>query len=431
MTHARRISAFVSVLLCAALTALACMAALTVFPTRLSAQVDGDPVAFGTWRRLHSEILDEDRLLKVHLPRGYEETEIGYPVVYVLYADFNYLYYGEAIHELTLYGLDIMPQAIVVGVVNVRRYRDLMPVGPEGSPESINRFLRFMQDELFPFIEREYRTKEFRMLIGPQAGACFGLYSIIESPGTFDAFILNNPFRNPDVTEYLREPFKGMLEMGTVPPTYMSIVTKQSDFPLSLEGLRQLEGLLSEKAPEHLRWRVRIEETPAFLSPLCIGDALIDIFSGYPFPQDAEVNSLSDIMKHYDALSDRYGYSVDPSDHVLAHQADQLSDRGMYDASLEVLHRLIEIYPHSLNGYLRLGFVYTVKEDTIRAIQYFEECLRRDPNITPAREWLQRLKPPNAYFIWADGIFTNDNPPHQSVARRYWHRRWARQTCRR
>lgn len=403
MTQIEKVSACLSIFLRTVLTALACIALLTVFPAHLSAQVDGDPVAFGTWRRLHSEILDEDRLLKVHLPRGYEESAIGYPVVYILYADFNYLYYSEAIHELQLYGLDMMPQAIVVGVVNVQRYRDLMPVGPEGSPESINRFLRFMREELFPFIERQYRTKKFRILIGPQAGACFGLYSIIESPGLFDAFILNNPFSNPDVTEYLREPFEQTLETGKAPRTYMSIVTKESDFPQSLEGLRQLEGLLAEKAPEHLQWRVKIKETPAFISPLCIGDALLDIFSSYPFPQDAEVNSLSDIMKHYDALSGRYGFSVDPSDQVLAQQADRLSDRGMNDAALEVLHKLIEIYPHSLNGYLRLGFVYTAEGDTSRAIQYFEECLRRDPRITPAREWLRRLKPPPGIDSWPEG----------------------------
>jgi tetratricopeptide (TPR) repeat protein len=210
----------------------------------------------------------------------------------------------------------------------------------------------------------------------------------------FDAFILNNPFRNPEVTEYLREPFKRMLEMGTVGRTCMSIVTKQSDFPESLEGLQQLEDLLAEKAPEHLRWRVTIEETAAFITPLCIGDAILDIFSGYPFPQDAEVNSLSDIMKHYDALSERYGFPVDPSDHVMAFQADNLSDRGMFDAALEVLHRLIELYPYSLNGYLRLGFNYAAKNDTTRAIKYFEECLKHDPNITPAIAWLQRLKPP-------------------------------------
>ncbi|MFC1500807.1 tetratricopeptide repeat protein, partial [Candidatus Zixiibacteriota bacterium] len=327
-------------------------------------------------------------------PRGYKETGIGYPVVYVLYADHTYLYYGEAIHDLTLFGLDLMPETIVVGIVNVQRYRDLMPVGPEGSPESIDRFLRFMQEELFPFIEDEYRTKGFRILIGPQAGACFGIYSIIESPRMFNAFILNNPFRNPDVMEYLLEPFEQTLERGKLPRTWLSIVTRQSESPRALEGIRTLKNILSDRAPDNLQWQVAIQETPAFLEPLGIDDALLEIFSRYPFPAAAEVNNLSDIMEHYQGLSDLYGFPIDPSDQVLALQSDQLADRGMYDSALEVLHQLIETYPHSMNGYLRLGLVNAAKGDTTRAIHYFEECLRRDPYITPARDWLTRLLPP-------------------------------------
>ena len=91
MTSTRTIQVSVEVRLFAALTALTFLGMIAAFPSKVRAQADGDPVAFGTWRRLHSEILDEDRLLKVYLPRGYEEASIGYPVVYVLYADFNYL----------------------------------------------------------------------------------------------------------------------------------------------------------------------------------------------------------------------------------------------------------------------------------------------------------------------------------------------------
>jgi len=330
----------------------------------------------------------------VHLPRGYSEAEIGYPVVYVLYADSSYLYYAEAIHYLSLYGLDLMPQAVVVGVVNVQRYRDLMPIGREGSPESIDRFRRFMQEELFPFIEEEYRTKDFRILIGPQAGACFGLYSIVESPGMFDAFILNNPYRNPEVIDYLEAPFVQALGSGRPLPLYLSVVTGRSERVRSLDGMRLLEDLLTRHAPGYLQWRMSVEETPAFLEPMGVDESLLEIFADYPFPGDTEVNGLADIITHYDALTERYGYAVDPSDQVLAFQADQLAERDLHDAALEVLHELVEVYPHSLNGYLRLGFVYTAVGDTTRAIRYFEECLRRDPNITPARDWLQRLKPP-------------------------------------
>jgi hypothetical protein len=33
--------------------------------------------------------------------------------------------------------------------------------------------------------------------------------------------------------------------------------------------------------------------------------------------------------------------------------------------------------------------------ETAAAIRYYEECLRRDPNMIVAREWLDRLKTPD------------------------------------
>ncbi len=48
------------------------------------AQEDGDPVSIGTYRKLNSKILNEDRTLLVNLPRRYNEPTIRYSVLYIL-----------------------------------------------------------------------------------------------------------------------------------------------------------------------------------------------------------------------------------------------------------------------------------------------------------------------------------------------------------
>jgi len=58
---------------------------LVVFVMPILAQEDGDPVSIGTYRKLHSDILNEDRILLVNLPEGYNETKNSYPVLYILY----------------------------------------------------------------------------------------------------------------------------------------------------------------------------------------------------------------------------------------------------------------------------------------------------------------------------------------------------------
>ena len=47
----------------------------------LQAQQEEDPVTIGTYKILHSKILDEDRTLLIHLPRGYESSFVAYPVI--------------------------------------------------------------------------------------------------------------------------------------------------------------------------------------------------------------------------------------------------------------------------------------------------------------------------------------------------------------
>jgi hypothetical protein len=52
-------------------------------PVPASPQAEGDPISLGTYRVVHSQILGEDRVLQLHLPRGYDSSDAAYPVVYL------------------------------------------------------------------------------------------------------------------------------------------------------------------------------------------------------------------------------------------------------------------------------------------------------------------------------------------------------------
>lgn len=45
------------------------------------AQKEGEDVVIGKYRVIHSHVLDEDRLLLIHLPREYGDTQLSYPVL--------------------------------------------------------------------------------------------------------------------------------------------------------------------------------------------------------------------------------------------------------------------------------------------------------------------------------------------------------------
>ena len=168
------------------------------------AQEDGDPVTIGEYKKLHSQILNEDRLLLVNLPNGYNETSISYPVLYILYGGHVQGYFAEAVHIVNrLNEACRIPDMIIVGVKNVDRYRDCLPINRNGEPGGADNFLESFANELIPFIDKSYRTKDFRILLGPQAGAAFGVYTLIENPELFRVNIITNPFWIRSNREYL------------------------------------------------------------------------------------------------------------------------------------------------------------------------------------------------------------------------------------
>jgi len=55
-------------------------------------------------------------------------------------------------------------------------------------------FLKFIKDELAPFIEREYRADPSkRILVGHSYGGLFGLLALFEAPDLFNTLIIGSP----------------------------------------------------------------------------------------------------------------------------------------------------------------------------------------------------------------------------------------------
>lgn len=382
--HARRLR---SALLAAAL--------LVVPPTGAGAQADGDPLTLGTWRVVPSAILGEDRLLQVHLPREYDAAGPGYPVVYVFYSDWVEGYFAELVNDLYHLGMDRMPPAILVGVPNTQRYRDLLPwpreraLGEEGQAD---RFLRFVREELIPFVDAEYRTKPFRVMVGPQTAAVFGLYALLEAPGTFQAFVLNDPCVVDGPERGLCPELPAFARSLRAGGTYLAVSHGGSGGPGGLERLEALRAALEEGTAEGFRWRIEVDPAwPYFLAPVRAREALLDLFRDYPLPSPAEARSLAEVQAHYGAVSQELGFELEPPDLVLTLAANGQMDRGDHAAALETFRYLVNLYPSSLNGPWGLANLHRVMGDTATAIRYYEECLRRDPDMGPAREWLRRL----------------------------------------
>jgi tetratricopeptide (TPR) repeat protein len=361
-------------------------------PWNAVAQTDGEPVSMGTYRVLHSQLMGEDRVLQVHLPRGYEESTVDYPVLYLFYSEMD-VYYGEAVHVLSLLSTNLMPQCILVGVTNVDRYRDLLPWSTaDGWGGEADRFLRVLREELVPFIESEYRTKDYRIMVGPQAAGVFGAYALLQDPTLFQAFILNDPCANDSEDRSLCRRLSQFAGTPEANGHFFAVSQSASPSPRSQERLESIRSAFQASSAGGFRWRIDLDtEWAPFLPPIDLKDNLLTLFQGYPFPMNPEVGTLSDALSHYQALSERLGFPIDPPELVLSQMSDRLTGAEAFDEALEVLNHLISLYPASVGGYWRLANLHRERGDTAAAIRFYRECLNRDPNMDPARMWLERL----------------------------------------
>jgi hypothetical protein len=373
----------------------AAAAAALALPGAAFAQADGDPISLGSYRVLHSQVLGEDRVLQVHLPRDYADGSLAYPVVYVFYSDWVEGYFAQLVNDLYHLTMDRMPPAILVGVPNTQRYRDLLPwpreraLGEEGRAD---RFLRFVQEELIPFVDAEYRTKPFRVMVGPQTAGVFGLYALLQAPGVFQAFILNDPCVVDGLERGLCRDLPAFARTSAVRGIYFAVSHDAGGSQQNAGGLGALRAELEAGVTDGFRWRINVEtEWPYFLPPVQAREALLDLFRDYPFESPATAGSLAEIEAHYERVSGRLGVTLEPPDLVLTLAANAMMERGDHAAALEAFRHLVDLYPSSLNGPWGLANLHRVMGDTAAAVRYYQECLRRDPNMGPAREWIRRL----------------------------------------
>jgi predicted alpha/beta superfamily hydrolase len=187
----------VKILVLSALLALAS-------PRALSAELsNAEPVASITRFSMRSEVLNESRVILVHVPDTYgweASREKRYPVLYLLdgFAYFD-VTTGVA-HHLGSYNAAVqrIPDLIVVAIKNTKRSRDMTPTRMAEGPYSSGSggaasFRKFLESELIPAVDKQFRTSGERLLVGHSLAGLFVLDTFLEKPDLFDAYIASDP----------------------------------------------------------------------------------------------------------------------------------------------------------------------------------------------------------------------------------------------
>lgn len=156
---------------------------------------------FGVVESIDSKALEEKRVLNIYLPQGFHpDSARTYPVIYVLdgsaHEDFPHI--AGLAQFMNMYQL--LPPSIVVGIANVDRYRDFS-YPSDDSLDNVylptnggsEKFIRFLKDELRPFIDKHYKTSGLNTLIGQSMGGLLATEILFKFPDLFDQYLIVSP----------------------------------------------------------------------------------------------------------------------------------------------------------------------------------------------------------------------------------------------
>ena len=234
---------------------LLCMALMSVPRQGQAQQTHSAPLQIGEIHTLHSHALQEDRILNIYLPPEYSKTK-AYPVMYVLDGSMN----EDFLHTIGLlqfFNMTFqMPECIVVGIANVDRRRDFtfhanQPDLKKAYPTTghSDRFIRFIEEELEPFIDKQYKTTATRHLIGQSLGGLLATEILLKRPQLFSHYLITSPSLWWD-DESLLKAAPGLLKPAQLAGRYVYICVGGNEEPAMIKDAADFVALLQAvKAP--------------------------------------------------------------------------------------------------------------------------------------------------------------------------------------
>lgn len=150
-----------------------------------------------------SKVLNQERQIYIHVPKqDSANPNMTFPVLYLLDGENHFHILSAYIDYLSHY--EIIPPIMVVGIISKDRRTDLTPTKSTidyfGKVDSTyntsggnEHFFQFMQAELMPYIETNYKAGSYKIFAGHSFGGITTINCMLTHPDMFNAYIAISP----------------------------------------------------------------------------------------------------------------------------------------------------------------------------------------------------------------------------------------------
>jgi predicted alpha/beta superfamily hydrolase len=216
------------------------------------------PLTIGEIRTVKSKILNEDRILNVYLPSGFDKTK-SYPVIYLLDGSMNedFIHVSGLVQFFNL--MYAMPETIVVGIANVDRKRDftfhtdLKDLQKEyPTTGHSEKFINFLEKEVKPLIEGNYKTTD-KYLFGQSLGGLMATEILLKKPEMFDNYFIISPSLWWDDESLLKQA-KELLSKSPDTKKFVYISVGKGEHPVMIKDAESLYDIVKNYNKKN--WKV-------------------------------------------------------------------------------------------------------------------------------------------------------------------------------
>jgi predicted alpha/beta superfamily hydrolase len=337
---------------------------------------------------IKSSVLGEDRRILVRVPGGYETNKISYPVMYMTDGDAHMSHTSGSVDFLARNGR--MSELIVVGIPNTDRTRDLSPTKPSnagatGAPQfptagGADNFLKFIETELMPEVQKRYRVTPYKILAGHSLGGLFAVHAMVTKPELFNAFVAVSPalqWDNQLVVKKAEDFFKSRKDKEMNTTFFMSMGNEPG--PIE-DGFHQMKMILTKNQVKGFEWDAQEMPDEDHGSVVLRSHyfALRKVYDGWQMPRDPMTGAIAGGLKaadeHYAKLTKKFGYQMQVPEFMVNQIGYQHLFADQVDEAIVVLKTQVERFPESANPYDSLGEAYERAGKLDLAVPMYEKA---------------------------------------------------------
>ncbi len=327
---------------------------------------------------IHSTVLQRDQHIQVYLPEDYSTTSRSYPVLYILDGQ-HYFYYGVAFQQTSKWRYR-SPEFIVAGITTKNKQLRRLDFGSE------LRFLKyrdFLEKELLPHIEKNYRVSDDRMIFGWQSPGYCVIQVLLERPELFSAYFVASAASVDSIK------FEQFARRSLNSEKFLYFARSPDETWLT-KVFTKSTALLQKKAPKNLRWKSElfVEEDHWSTPYRTIYRGLTEYYYDYQpllfeSLQDYEnAGGIQHLINHYQRRGEKYNVSheIHPSTIFnllsLSMRADNYESFDFFMTYFT--GEIPGLYP--VRWHHRYGQFYLKHEKLQKAQSFFKEALQAMPN---------------------------------------------------